>query len=118
VGWSIDNTMRTALVVDALGMAITRRAPERHSAILHSDHGSQFTSWAFGQRLLDAGLVGSMGSIGDCYDNSMMESFWGTLQLELLDSRVWYNPSRRHSSIGMLSPVDYEAAHTETEQDH
>jgi len=135
VGWSIDHHMRTALVVDALGMAITRRTPEQHSAILHSDHGSQFTSWAFGQRLVDAGLVGSMGSIGDCYDNSMMESFWGTMQLELLDSRTWrtraelataifewiecwYNPKRRHSSIGMLSPMDYEAAHTEPDQDH
>jgi putative transposase len=135
VGWSIDNNMRTALVVDALGMAISRRTPEHQSAILHSDHGSQFTSWAFGQRLLDAGLVGSMGSIGDCYDNSMMESFWGTMQLELLDSRTWttraelanaifewiecwYNPKRRHSSIGMLSPVDYEADHTEPDQDH
>lgn len=68
VGWSIDNNMRTELVTDALGMAITRRDPEPYSAILHSDHGSQFTSWAFGRRLVDAGLVGSMGSIGDCYD--------------------------------------------------
>jgi putative transposase len=135
VGWSIDDNMRTALVVDALGMAITRRNPEPHSAILHSDHGSQFTSWAFGKRLVDAGLVASMGSIGDCFDNSMVESFWGTMQLELLDSRrwrtrhqlataifewieSWYNPRRRHSSIGMLSPVDYEAAHAPPDQDH
>jgi putative transposase len=135
VGWSIDDNMRTTLVVDALGMAITRRQPERHSALLHSDHGAQFTSWAFGQRLIEAGLVGSMGSVGDCYDNSMVESFWGTMQLELLDSRTWktraelanaifdwiecwYNPQRRHSSIGMLSPVDYEAAHTPSDQDH
>jgi putative transposase len=82
VGWSIDDNMRTALVTDALGMAITRRHPADGSTIMHSDHGSQFTSWAFGQRLLAAGLLGSMGSIGDCYDNSMMESFWGTMQLE------------------------------------
>ena len=127
--------MRTALVTDALGMAITRRQPENGSTIMHSDHGSQFTSWAFGQRLQAAGLLGSMGSVGDCYDNSMMESFWGTMQLELLDSRnwktraelanaifewieCWYNPKRRHSSIGMLSPLDYEARHTEPDQDH
>jgi putative transposase len=135
VGWSIDDNMRTALVVDALGMAISRRRPEQHSAILHSDHGSQFTSWAFGKRLVEAGIVPSMGSVGDCFDNSLVESFWGTLQLELLDSRTWksraelanaifewiecwYNPKRRHSSIGMLSPVDYEAAHTSPDHDH
>lgn len=135
VGWSIDDNMRTALVVDALGMAITRRRPENGSTILHSDHGSQYTSWAFGQRLLAAGLLGSMGTIGDCYDNSMMESFWATMQLELLDSRhwntraelangifewleCWYNPKRRHSSVGMLSPVDFEVAHTNPAQDH
>ena len=134
IGWSIDDNMRTALVTDALGMAITRRRPENSSTIMHSDHGSQFTSWAFGQRLLAAGLLGSMGSVGDCYDNSMMESFWGTMQLELLDSRTWktraelagaifewiecwYNPKRRHSSIGMLSPIDYEAAHPSPHQD-
>ncbi|MFC4943235.1 IS3 family transposase [Pseudonocardia sp. GCM10023141] len=135
IGWSIDDNMRTELVIDALSMAIARRDPERYTAILHSDHGSQFTSWAFGRRLVDAGLVGSMGSIGDCYDNSLVESFWGTMQLELLDSRTWktraelanaifewiecwYNPTRRHSSIGMLSPADYEAAHTPPDQDH
>jgi putative transposase len=139
VGWSIAEHMRTELVTDALGMAIIRRQPEKHAddarTILHSDHGAQYTSWAFGQRLQKADLLASMGTIGDCYDNAMMESFWGTMQLELLDSRVWttrselatakfewiecwYNPSRRHSSIGMLSPVDYETAHTETNQDH
>jgi putative transposase len=135
VGWSIDDNMRTALVTDALGMAINRRRPEPHSAVLHSDHGTQYTSWMFGQRVRAAELVPSMGSIGDCYDNSMMESFWGTMQLELLDSRTWrtraelataifewiecwYNPRRRHSSIRMLSPVDYEAAHTPPDHDH
>ena len=89
IGWSIDDNMRTALVTDALAMAITRRRPEGGDTIMHSDHGSQFTSWAFGQRLKAAGFLGSMGSVGDCYDNSMMESFWGTMQLELLDSRTW-----------------------------
>ena len=84
---------------------------------------------------MDAGLVGSMGSIGDCYDNSMVESFWGTMRLELLDSRTWrtrpelanaifewiecwYNPIRRHSGIGMLGPAGYEAAHTPPDHDH
>ena len=135
VGWSIGDNMRTELVIDALGMAIIRRCPDRQSTILHSDHGSQFTSWAFGRRLVDAGIVPSMGSIGDCYDNSLVESFWGTMQLELLDSKIWrtrtelataifewiecwYNPLRRHSSIGMLSPADYEAAHAPTDHDH
>jgi putative transposase len=89
VGWSIADHMRTELVVDALGMATLRRRPEGDSAILHSDHGTQYTSWAFGQRLRAAGLLPSMGTIGDCYDNSMMESFWGTLQLEVLDTRIW-----------------------------
>jgi len=92
VGWSIAEHMRTELVTDALGMAIVRRQPEKRSdqrTILHSDHGPQFTSWAFGQRLEKAGLLASMGTVGDCYDNAMMESFWGTMQLELLDSRTW-----------------------------
>jgi len=139
VGWSIADNMRTELVTDALGMAIVRRRPEKRDddrrTILHSDHGSQYTSWAFGQRLRNANLLASMGTVGDCYDNAMMESFWGTMQLELLDSRswktraelanaifewieCWYNPQRRHSSIGMLSPADYEAAHTQPDQDH
>ena len=122
IGWSIGEQQTTDLVLDALGMAILRRNPTAGSTILHSDHGTQYTSWAFGKRLRDAGLLGSMGSIGDCYDNSMMESFWGSMQLELLDRRAWktrnelanaifewiecwYNPKRRHSSIGMLSPT-------------
>jgi len=125
IGWSIDARQETGLVADALGMAILRRRPRDGSTILHSDHGTQYTSWAFGKRLREAGLLGSMGTVGDCYDNSMMESFWGTMQLELLDrnqwkSRAelanaifewiecWYNPKRRHSSIGMLSPAEFE----------
>ncbi len=85
----------------------------------------QYTSWAFGHRLRTAGLLGSMGRVASAVDNSMMESFFGTLQLELLDRRSWttraelasaifewiegwYNPRRRHTSIGDLSPVEYE----------
>jgi putative transposase len=139
VGWSIAEHMRTELVTDALGMAIVRRRPDKQSpgagTIMHSDHGSQYTSWAFGQRIRAAGLLGSMGSVGDCYDNAMMESFWGTMQMELLDSRTWetrdqlanaifewiecwYNPNRRHSGIEMHSPATFEALHTRSVQDH
>jgi len=139
IGWSIAEHMRTELVTDALGMAILRRQssrnPESSPTVLHSDHGAQYTSWAFGQRLRAAGLLASMGTVGDCYDNSMMESFWGTLQLELLDTEqwkardelanaifewieCWYNPKRRHSRIGMHSPVTFEALHTGSDQDH
>jgi putative transposase len=138
VGWSIAEHMRTELVTDALGMAIVRRRPEKQSpdaaTIMHSDHGSQYTSWAFGQRIRAAGLLGSMGSVGDCYDNAMMESFWGTMQMELLDSRTWetrdqlanaifewiecwYNTKRRHSGIQMHSPATFEALHTGSVQD-
>lgn len=126
VGWSIADHIRTELVVDALQMAIWRRRPPAGKTICHSDHGAQYTSWAFGRRLRTAGLLGSMGTIGDCYDNSLAESFFGTLQLELLDRKRWltrrelalaifdyleafYNPKRRHSSIGNLSPVEFES---------
>lgn len=139
VGWSIAEHMRTELVTDALGMAIIRRQPDKQPnearTVLHSDHGSQYTSWAFGQRLRAANLLPSMGTVGDCFDNAMMESFWGTMQLELLDTKqwssrdelanaifewieCWYNPNRRHSSIGMHSPVTFETLHTRPDQDH
>ena len=128
IGWSIDTSQTSQIVVDALAMAVTRRQPAERSTIIHSDHGTQYTSWAFGKRLRDAGLLGSMGTAGDCYDNATMESFWGTMQLELLDTRTsktreelanavfewiecWYNPYRRHSSIGMHSPVTFEGLH-------
>jgi putative transposase len=138
VGWSIADHMRTELVTDALGMAILRRQPgkdtDETATILHSDHGSQYTSWAFGQRLRAVGLLASMGTVGDCYDNAMMESFWGTIQLELLDSKswstraelanavfewieCWYNPKRRHSRIGMHSPITFETLQTRSDED-
>jgi putative transposase len=128
LGWSIADHMRAELVVDALQMAIWRRRPPAGQTVHHSDHGSQYTSWAFGRRLRAAGLLGSMGTIGDAFDNAVAESFFGTLQVELLDEHrwdsraqlasaifewieAWYNPHRRHSYCGMLSPADYEAAH-------
>jgi putative transposase len=125
VGWSIADHIRSELVVDAVQMAIWRRRPPKDQTIAHSDHGAQYTSWAFGRRLRAGGLLGSMGSIGDCFDNSVAESFFGSLQLELLDEHrwdtrdqlanaifdwieCWYNPKRRHSYCGQLSPIDYE----------
>jgi len=133
IGWSISDHIRSELVVDALQMALWRRRPEEGKTICHTDHGAQYTSWAFGRRLRAAGLLGSMGTIGDCFDNSMAESFFGTLQLELLDRRRWesrkelaaavfdyiegfYNPKRRHSSIGYLSPAEFELRNAVTEQ--
>jgi putative transposase len=128
VGWSIADHIRSELVVDALQMATWRRRPLAGQTVAHSDHGSQYTSWAFGRRLRGAGLLGSMGSIGDCFDNSVAESFFGTLQLELLDEHRWttrnqlalalfdwiegwYNPRRRHSYCNMRSPIEHEALH-------
>ena len=129
VGWSIDSSQTASLVVNALGMAIENRQAE--GVVIHSDHGTQYTSWAFTRRALDSGLVPSMGSIGDCYDNGQMESFWARMQVELLNRKRWntrlelanaifeyleifHNRQRRHSSIGMLSPIEYERRHAET----
>src|SRR5207302_2366381 len=89
IGWPVGARQNTDLVINALAMAVTRRPPDGNSTILHSDHGTQYTSWAFGKRLRDAGLLGSMGPVGDCYDNAMMESFWHTMQLDLPGTRTW-----------------------------
>ncbi len=107
---------------------MTSYNPANTTALRRPLEPEQYTSWAFGRRLHGAGLLGSMGSIGDCFDNSVVESFFGTLQVELLDQgrwqsreqlalavfewiEAWYNPRRRHSYCSMLSPADYEAAH-------
>jgi len=128
VGWSIVDPMRAELVADAIEMATLRRRPPK-GAIAHSDHGSNDCSWVFGQRLRAAGLLGSMGTVGDALDNAVAESFFASLQCELLDRHPWptraglaqamfswieifYNPTRRHSTLGYLSPVDYETAAT------
>jgi putative transposase len=130
IGWSIAARQDTEMVINALSMAVTRRQPERGKTVLHSDHGTQYTAWAFGKRIRDSGLLGSMGTVGDCYDNALMESFWHSMQLELLDLtkwetrqqlgnaifewiECWYNPYRRHSSLGMLSPAEYERRYHE-----
>jgi putative transposase len=104
-------------------MTIHLRNPKR--VIHHSGQGTQYTSIAFGARCLEAGIVPSMGSVGDCYDNAMCESFNATLECELLERTIlrsqrqaslaifdliegWYNPHRRHTALGMFSPVQYE----------
>ena len=123
VGWSMRNDLTTPLVTDALDMAIATRRPE--GVIHHSDRGSQYTSAVFGNRCRQAGIAMSMGRRGDAYDNAVAESFFATLETELLhrsgfDTRDqarsamfdyiegFYNPHRRHSAIGYLSPTDYE----------
>lgn len=88
VGWSIDSSPTAVLTTNALSMAIQNRAPDA-GTVIHSDHGVQFGSWAFTQRAKESGLVPSMGSIGDCYDNGLMESFWSRMQVELLDRHRW-----------------------------
>ena len=125
VGWSIDSSPTTALVTNALGMAIDQRGPLAET-VIHSDQGTQFTSWAFTRRAIDSGLLPSMGSVGDCFDNAVIESFWSRMQVELLDRKRWrtrvelanaifeyleifHNRQRRHSALGMLTPVEFEA---------
>jgi putative transposase len=125
VGWAMETHLRTELVLQALEMALYQRRPS--GVIHHSDQGSQYTSIAFGKRCQEAGVRPSMGSVGDAYDNSMCESFFATLECELLDrnrfrtqveARMavfrfiegWYNPHRRHSALAYRSPIDFERA--------
>ncbi len=127
VGWSIDNTATSGLVTSALGMAIGNRQPHP-GTVIHSDQGTQFTSWAFTQRAHESRLVPSMGTVGDCFDNAMMEAFWARMQVELLDRRRWrtrielanaifeyleifHNRQRRHTALAMLTPIEYETNH-------
>jgi putative transposase len=124
VGWSMATHVRSGLVTAALDMAVARRRPGK-GLVHHSDHGSQYTSLAFGRRLRESGIAASMGSVGDCYDNAMAESFFATLETELIDRCDWaspaeakaavfeyievfYNRIRRHSSLGNLSPEQFE----------
>jgi putative transposase len=123
VGWAMANHLRSDLVLDALEMAVGQRKPR--DVVHHSDQGSQYTSLAFGNRCQEAGVRPSMGSVGDAYDNAMAESFFSTLECELLARRRFcsqaearmacfsyiegfYSPLRRHSALGYRSPVVYE----------
>jgi putative transposase len=124
VGWAIDSTQTTVLVTTALGMATKTRNPDS-GLVLHSDRGVQFTSWAFSRKLRDAGLAPSMGAVGAPGDDAMVESFWARMQVELLNRKRWktrielataihdyielfHNATRRHSSLNMLTPNEYE----------
>jgi putative transposase len=126
VGWAMATHLRTELVLEALNLALWQRRPV--GVIHHSDQGTQYTSIAFGMRCREAGVRPSMGSVGDCFDNAMCESFFATLECELLDRRRfktqaearmavfefiegWYNPHRRHSALGYRSPINYERTH-------
>ena len=126
VGWAMETHLRTELVLDALTFAVQQRQPS--NVIHHSDQGCQYTSIQFGLRCKEAGVRPSMGSVGDAYDNAMAESFFATLECELLDRRRfrsqaearmavfdfiegWYNPRRRHSALDYQSPINYEREH-------
>jgi putative transposase len=123
VGWAMASHLKTSLVTAALEMALNQRAPK--SVIHHSDQGCQYTSFEFGRRCRQAGVRPSMGSVGDCYDNALCESFFATLECELIDRSTFrdqyearcaifefiegfYNTHRRHSALGYHSPVKFE----------
>ena len=125
IGWAMATHLKTALVLDALNMALAQRHPT--NVIHHSDHGTQYTALAFGRRCTEMGVRPSRGTVGDAYDNALAESFFATLECELLDRRTfrthaqaktaifqfiegWYNPHRRHSALGQRSPIHYERA--------
>jgi len=124
VGWAMASHLKTDLVLGAFNMAVAQRRPR--DVIHHSDHGCQYTALAFGERCRRMGVRPSRGTVGDAYDNAMAESFFATLECERIDRRTyrthtdarmdlfqyiegWYNPHRRHSSIGNQSPISFEA---------
>jgi len=137
VGWAMAEHRRAELVVDALKMAVRRRRPAR-GTIHHSDHGGQYISLTFGQTVHDAGIAQSMGAVGTCFDNAVAETFFATLTKERLLHEApkggwttraelrsaifeyiegFYNPTRLHSTLGMRSPVEFEADHAAGDPD-
>ncbi len=128
VGWQASRSLRSDLALDALEQAIWTRSQagqKLEDLVHHSDRGVQFTAWTFSDRARKSGLLPSMGTVGDCYDNAMMEAFWSRMQVELLDTCRWrtrielanaifeyieifHNRRRRHSSLGMLTPIEFE----------
>ena len=131
MGWSITDRVTAQIVVDALEMARWRRHPQP-GAIVPADRGAQHTSWLFGHRLRQTGLLGSMGRVAPSVDNALIESFWSTMQRELLDRATWdsraqlasttfewieefSNTRRRHTSLGDLSPVAFETRYAPAE---
>lgn len=133
VGWSMDSQRKTQLVVDAMQMAVTNRSGRVAGVIHHSDQGGEYTSRDLEVALRRHGILASMGSVGDCYDNSMAEAFFATLETELFWAQTgrrfdshrhakmeifdyiesFYNRRRRHTSIGMLAPIEFENRHTQ-----
>ena len=135
-GWMMSGSLRTELVLAALEMAVHHRdtgpfagdTADESDVIHHSDHGCQYTSYVFSQRLVDTAITASLGSVGDSFDNAMAESWFGTIKVELLYRRIWrtrqeaemeifrwiegwYNPRRIQESLGWRSPLEYEAAY-------
>ena len=131
LGWSVRADKTVELVLEALDMAIWRRGQLRAAgAVHHSDQGSQYTSFAFTRRLAAQGIAASMGTVGDALDNAMCESLLGTMKIEKLNRHSWrsvddvragvfawieswYNRRRRHSSLGYLSPLEFESQHSD-----
>lgn len=128
VDWAMDTNLKTPLILEALEMAITQRQPR--NVIHHSDRGCQYTSYAFGKHC-EAGVMPSMGSVGNACDNAMAESFFASLEREVFARRRfkshaearmalfewiegWHNPHRRHSALGYRSPVNYERTHQQS----
>ena len=131
VGWAMESHLRTELVIQALNMALSLRRPQ--DVVHHSDQGIQYTAYAFGKRCREWGVRPSMGSVGSCYDNALCESFFASLECELLDRQLfrnhaearmavfqyiegWYNTHRRHSSIGYYAPIPFERRYATTTQ--